>query len=110
MSQTQSSSFESKSIAPDTDLLALAGEINSKTRAGRVNFFVVQEGEAASYAIIFQDGPKRATVRLRHRPSAADLDDIVQGLETWAGYKGDSSLYSTDVPPLPMSEWAGLLV
>lgn len=100
------SSF-SNFLPPDADLIALSHRINAKSKIGRVNFYSVQEqDQPVEYAIIFQDGPRRATVRLRHRPSEADIDDIVAGLQTWCGYKADSALYSTEPPPLPMSEWA----
>lgn len=100
-------SSSSKFLPPDTDLIALQSRINSKTKSGHVNFYsLCRQDQPAEYAIIFQDGPRRATVRLRHQPSEADMDDIIGGLETWCGYKADSALYSNESPPLPMSEWA----
>lgn len=99
-------SDEERTLPPDDALIALTRTINDKAKAGRVNFFATQRDGETTYAIIFQDGPKRATVKLRHRPTEADVDDIVQGLQAWAGYRSDASLYSLEPPPLPMSEWA----
>lgn len=97
-----------ENVKLDDDLLRLCAEVNKKAKEGRVNFFATQDGDAVAYAVIFQTGSKRATIRLRHKPTEADIDDIVQGLEAWAGNRdgGLSALYTTEVPKPPASEWS----
>jgi len=92
---------------PDDELEALARTINAKSASGRVNFFAVVTGDDLPYAAIFQSGSRRQTIKLRHRPTEADIDDIVQGLEAWAGRRHESvaSLYSAEPPKSPADEW-----
>lgn len=106
---TRSSSsnlIEDKFVQPDKDLLALSDLINKKTNTGRVNFYgVQQQDDIVEWHIVFQNGPKRATVALQGRPSEDQVDEFVTALEAWAGYKGEGSLYTTDVPKDPATEW-----
>jgi hypothetical protein len=100
---TQSSSFE----LPDAELRELQYRINADAKAGRINFVVTRNGEDEGYSIIFQDGPRRATVPLNHRPSEADFEDISTALHSWANYSdGGASSYTTEVPKDPGSEWS----
>jgi hypothetical protein len=100
---TPSSSFE----AADRDLIELAQRIGEEARTGRVSFFGNKQADGdIAWSVIFQDGPRRATIGLRSRPSEADIEDIAMGLRSWANYRADGAVYTTEVPtPLP-SEWS----
>ena len=95
------SSFSNKFEPPDPYLQELAAKINKVSRQGRVSFFCQNEEHSA----IFQNGSRRAVVRLYGKPTEADIDSIVQAIESWAGFKLNGSAYSVEVPPLPVSEW-----
>ena len=86
---------------PDSYLAELAGKINKAARVGRVTF-LTRDGE---HSVIFQHGGRRAVIALGGRPSDADITAMVEAVESWAGFRLDGSLYSTEVPPLPESGW-----
>jgi hypothetical protein len=102
MIPTPSSSFD----LPDRDIRDLQQKINGASRAGRINFFVVRLPEGDAWSVIFQDGPRRATIRLRQRPSEGDIEDISTALRSWANYVEEGSAYTTEVPRAPGSEWS----
>ena len=90
---------------PDPYLTELAQAINKKAKQGRVMFFSKTDRDIITYMIIFQNGGRRTVVTLNGKPTDGDVDDIVTALESWSGYRVNGSLYSTEVPPLPVSEW-----
>ncbi len=93
--------FKNPFDQPDTHLRDLAVQINAKARQGKVLFFS-RQGEVSA---VFSNGPKRVVVQLGGRPSEIDVDDLVQALESWAGFQSEAVPYSTEVPPLPESGW-----
>ena len=93
--------FKNPFDQPDPRLRDLAVQINAKARQGKVMFFSKQ-GEVSA---VFSNGPKRVVLTLGGQPSEVDIDDLVQALESWAGFQADVPLYSTDVPPPPESGW-----
>lgn len=99
---TQSSSSDPKGpkqLPPDAELQALARLITGRLPYGRINFFIVEPPEGPQqYAVIFQNGSKRATVNMRHRPSEGDAGDIIRGWQGWAGSPDARPLYTTEVP------------
>ena len=87
---------------PDPNLIDLAVQINKKARQGKV-MFCSKQGEVMA---IFYSGGKRVVIKLGGRPSEIDIDDLVQALESWAGFQSEVVPYSTEVPPLPESSWS----
>jgi hypothetical protein len=105
---TQSSSFDAnKAVPPDIELQALARRIREEANIGRVDFFGVQgEYGEVIWSVIYQDGPRRATVQLQARPQDDDVAGISTALRAWAKYREDGSVYTTEVPVTPPSEWS----
>lgn len=96
---SSSSEEKTKVLPPDDELQNLARLINTKLKSGRIDFFCEQPPDGPMrYAIIFQSGSKRATVKLRNRPTEQDTDDIMSGMEGWVGSPRAGPLYTTEVP------------
>ena len=88
-----------KFLPPDAELQTLARAVNGKLKSGRVNFFITEPPEGQpQYVIVFQSGTKRATVKLRNRPTEHDVADIVAGMEEWVGSPRTGPAYTTEVP------------
>src|ERR1043166_9364698 len=87
-------------LAPDEQLQALAKLINGRLQHGRIDFFIIAAPDdgPARYGIIFQSGGRRATIHLRHRPTEHDADDIITGMNGWAGEDNQGPRYSTEPP------------
>ena len=87
---------------PDPHLFALAAQINKKARRGKV-YFCAKGGDVSA---ILMDGPRRTVLALGGYPSETDIDDMVQALESCAGFQADVPLYSIELPPSPESGWS----
>jgi hypothetical protein len=93
-------------VSPDAELQVLERRIREDAGVGRVNFFGAQDVHGSVvWSVIYQDGPRRATVSLQARPQEADAEGISTALRAWARYREDGSVYTTEVPPEPTSEW-----
>jgi len=95
--------MSTKHLPPDDELEALGRTITARlNESGRVNFFgEVEEGapaESVTYLIIFQAGARRRVVKLRRRPTAADVEALVTAHREWTPAVAVRDLYTDDPP------------
>jgi hypothetical protein len=102
----RSSSSDRKLVPADAELQEFERRIAADAGVGRVNFYGVEQDGTTIWSVIYQDGPRRATVQMQARPQESDVVDISTALRTWARDRGSRSSYTTEVPALPLSEWS----
>ena len=78
---TASRRSEPQVLPPDADLVALAAQVNAALPDGLSVSFFCGERETG---IIYQAGPRRATIRRQGPVYANEANDIIAAIKDWA--------------------------